>query len=325
MVEKEILLRIIKQFHDSRNIIQKRDLNPILAKIEKEGYKSDQIYASIGEDAAAIKIDPNSDELILLSTDAILPSFIRNSPYAAGVSAVYVGLDDIYACGGEPLAISVTMEYGNNELGKELLQGILDATQKFKIPLVRGHTVTDSLTVSLTSTIVGRTNSSEFISIKNNHENDIIYFVLDPDGSPGEKNKLYWNTILNADPTQFKEKRKWIKNCHRNGWFHCCKDISNGGILGTVYQMMRFSHLGAIIDLKSFEHIDLIKKAIYTIEELCFAYLTSSFIISGPPESKTSLMNSISHSGMSIYPIGMICQKGYLLQLNGNHFSLIND
>jgi len=57
MINDAEILRIIDRFHKSRNILQKRELDPILAKVVKEGYKSSQIYASIGEDAAAIQVD----------------------------------------------------------------------------------------------------------------------------------------------------------------------------------------------------------------------------------------------------------------------------
>jgi selenophosphate synthetase-related protein len=322
MINDAEILRIIDRFHKSRNILQKRELDPILAKVVKEGYKSSQIYASIGEDAAAIQVDSNSDDLILLSTDAILPSFIQNSPYAAGYSAVYVGLDDIFACGGQPLAISVTMEYGDNALGQQMLQGILDATQKFRIPLIRGHTVTDSKSFGLTSTIIGRSTKSDFISIKDTQAGDLIYLVVDPNGEPGKINRFYWNTILNTDYDTFYQKRSWIQVNHRNGLFHGCKDISNGGILGTLYQLMSYSELGCQIMLNSIENTFFIKNSIYNLEDLLFTYLTSSFLIMGSKINREKLLANVLKTGLMIYEIGIITSHGFSLQYNNHDYPI---
>ena len=88
---------IVEKFQNSRNIQEKRKLIPILENIRNNGYKSSQIYASYGEDSAAIQLTPTSKNLILVTTDALLPVFIEKTPYGAGFSAIYVGIDDIFA------------------------------------------------------------------------------------------------------------------------------------------------------------------------------------------------------------------------------------
>ena len=89
------LQSIVIKFKNSRNIQEKRKLKPILDNISSNGYKTSQIYASYGEDSAAIQLTPTSKDLILITTDAILPVFIEKSPWGAGFSAIYVGIDDI--------------------------------------------------------------------------------------------------------------------------------------------------------------------------------------------------------------------------------------
>ena len=244
-----LVRQIVDLFHHSRNIHQKRQLDPILEKVRTLGYASDRVYASLGEDAAAIRLHSNRDDLVLLTTDAILPEFIEKNPYAAGFSAVYVGLDDIYACGGLPTAFSITMEYHDPQMGDQVLQGVLDASQRFRLPLVRGHTVTDANRPGLTSTMIGSCSIPAFISFKDAQAGDAIALVYDAEGQPGALNHLYWNTILNQPADRFLNKRGWIAHAKAHGWIHACKDISNGGILGTLAQFLSYAQKGAHISI----------------------------------------------------------------------------
>ncbi len=74
----------MSNFQAARNVQQKQELDNILVRIKNEGYTTSEIYASLGEDAAAIRLDPLRDELVLLTTDAILPEFIEKSPLGGG-------------------------------------------------------------------------------------------------------------------------------------------------------------------------------------------------------------------------------------------------
>jgi selenophosphate synthetase-related protein len=316
--------QITAQFRTSRNVIQKRELEPLLARINKEGYKTSQIFASIGEDAAAIRPSDTSDQLILLTTDSILSNFIQTNPYAAGFSVVYVGIEDIVACGGMPLGISVTMEYSDPKMGQQMLSGILDGTNRFQIPLIRGHTVTDSPIISLTSTVIGKNSISAFISTKSIKSGDHLGIVLDLEGEPGKLNHLYWNTILNSDFDRFYRKRDWISHCKHDDLLHACKDISNGGILGTLYQMVSYRGFGVNIQLDIIENHPIIQNRIYSLLEFLNAYLTSSFLIAFPPKALSSIQQRITDCGMYFQDCGeFIPEKQINLLFHGERQHLL--
>jgi selenophosphate synthetase-related protein len=315
-----ILQKIKNLFKDARNISQKRDLIPILDRIRQEGYHSSQIYAAIGEDAAAIRIQEDSDQLLLVSTDAILTSFIEKSPYAAGFSAIYVNVDDIFACGGIPTAATVIMEYSSNKFGNKILDGLIAASQKYRIPLIRGHTVTDAIIPFLSTTVIGTTSIIDFISIQNHKINDNVALVFDPEGKPGENNPQFWNTILDQQSDRFFEKRRWIRTAHHKKLFHGCKDVSNGGIIGTVYQILKSTCMGMKFILDELFDINLILNRYYSPEQMLFAYLTSSFIISYPPANEQDLIEEITICGMKFCHIGIFI-KNHTLELifNSDH------
>ena len=297
---------IINRFQNSRNIQEKRKLKPILDNISEYGYKSSQIYASYGEDSAAIQLSPESEDLILITTDAILPEFIQKSPYGAGFSAIYVGIDDIFACGGTPVASSVTIAYGDDTIGKEIFRGILDATNIFKTPLIRGHTATDSSNLALSSTIIGSIKTDHFLSARGSKPGNFLAVVWDADGKISPVNKNYWNTITMKSSEEFFQKRSFLSPAIDKKLITACKDISNGGIIGTVFQMMQTAKLGAEIDFKILESHLNADKIDFSPENFVFMFLTSGFLISGPYETKNLLIDLIKKANMKFYEIGKV-------------------
>lgn len=320
-----ILDQIYAQFHNSRNIKEKKQITNIVEKIEKYGYKSNQVFTSMGEDAAAINLDENSEELILMTTDAILPEFVKGNPFAAGFSAIYVGIDDIMACGGNPIACSTILTYEDQELGKKVLEGIIEATNRFKIPLIRGHTTTDTSHISLSSTIIGNCKKSLYLSAKGIEKEDRIGIIWDRDGIPGKINPLYWNTITNKSTEEFYTKRSFIHPCIIKQLIHVCKDISNGGILGTLYQLLCFNNLGAILNLNTLEDQLNKEKFEYPLTAFLFLYLTSAFLISFDHSKYKEISYQTSKANMEFYELGIITKNPNIILHYNNKKKLLID
>jgi len=313
--KSRILHSLIEKFRNAKNFQQKQDLDAILDLIRTTGYSNSQIYASLGEDAAAIRPNPNSSQLILLTTDAILSEFVEKSPWGAGFSAIYVGIEDILACGGQPIGASITISYNQENKGKEIFRGVLDATNRFRIPLIRGHTRTDSPNISLSSAIIGITDIQHFASVHRTQNDDILGFIFDPIGKPGKANRLYWDTITESNTETFFAKRAFVRTLIENGCIHTCKDISNGGILGTIYQICKYSQKGASVLLDIFEELTPFHQLGYNLDETLSLFLTSAYIITGPVDSEEKIRQKVINSGMQYYTIGrIISQPKIILQ-----------
>jgi len=320
------LQSIVNKFQNSRNIQEKRKLIPILENIRTNGYKSSQIYASYGEDSAAIQLTPTSKNLILLTTDALLPVFIEKSPYGAGFSAIYVGIDDIFACGGTPIASTITIAYNDEKIGKKIFSGVLDATNIFKTPLIRGHTTTDSPSYAISSTIIGTTTLDHFLSAGGSNSGDFLAVVWDPDGKISPANKNYWNTITMKTSEEFFHKRSFLSPAIDDKYITACKDISNGGILGTLFQMMEYAKLGAKIDLNILESHIISDNIQFSTEQFIFLFLTSGFLISGKNEKKNEFIDLVHKANMKFYEIGKVQGNNEIrLKYGGNEEVLLED
>ena len=148
----EILNTISHQIQQNKNIIEKKDISPIVQFIDQNSFKSIRIHSDIGEDSAAIK---DKDIFILVTTDRIRTNFIEKFPFGAGYSSILVSVDDIYACGGIPIAASLIISVKNIETCKIILEGVCEASKKFHVPIIRGHTNPHGPSYELSSTMIG--------------------------------------------------------------------------------------------------------------------------------------------------------------------------
>ena len=192
---RSYLIRFIEDLRNFENIERKKILFPIMEKIKNGSFRSDEVYSAMGEDAASIISGEKGDELILLTTDAITEEFSKKSPWAAGFSAIMVGADDIFACGGTPSAASVIISSDQPEIREQLLDGIIEATHRFEIPLIRGHTSDKTSNVGVSATVIGKIKKKDYISAGGAQVGDNVVIIADFDGRVGKSSKYYWDTV----------------------------------------------------------------------------------------------------------------------------------
>ncbi len=138
---------------------------------------------------------------------------------------------------------------------------------------------TDAPANSLTSALIGSSDIQHFASIQNVEFDDYIALVFDPDGQPAKANRLYWDTITNIYSESFFQKRSFIRPLIGDHQIHVCKDISNGGIIGTIYQLAQYCGKGCIVDLTPLLSLEPFYSLGYDYMEILSLFLTSAFII----------------------------------------------
>ncbi|MFX0032914.1 MAG: AIR synthase related protein [Candidatus Hodarchaeota archaeon] len=309
-----MLESIAKCIRINKNIIEKKEINPIVQFINEYSFKNERIYSDIGEDSAAIKDNKN---YILLTTDRIKTEFVENYPHGAGFSSLVVGIDDIYCCGGIPLAASIILSYKDATIGQKIIEGICEASQKFQLPVIRGHTKPDSNCYELSSTIIGEIKKENYISALNAQVNDDIILAVDFDGKVGKASELYWDTVTFKDSDQVLQKRKSMNQIAEQHLVNSSKDISNGGIFGTVFQLIKYSKVGANINLNSIEIPKILRQQNYSLEKYIQMYLTTSYILTASKQNSDKILEIFSQFGLSSKIIGKIIKGNQLLINNG--------
>ena len=314
-----MLKKIAESIQQNPHVIEKKDLTEIIQYIDKNSYTSKRIFSDIGEDSAAVK---DGNKFLLMTTDRINTSFIENFPFGAGFSSILVGIDDIYCCGGIPLAASVILSFNDRSKGQQIIEGICEGSQKFHVPIIRGHTNTNSQCYELSTTLIGEINTEDYISAKTARVSDDIIVVSDFDGRIGKASSLHWDTVTFKKSNEVLKKRKSMNIIAKQHLANASKDISNGGIFGTILQLIKYSNVGADINI---EEIIIPKKLIdlkYTLDTYIKMYLTTSFVLTAPKENSAQIIKIFNGYGLHANVIGMIIKEKHLLRINNGKESI---
>lgn len=313
-----VLKKIAESIRSNKNIIEKIEINPIIQYIDYNSYKSTNIFSDIGEDSASIK---NEEKLILITTDRIRTQFVENFPFGAGFSSILVGVDDIYACGGVPLAASIILSAKNPNICQKIIEGICEGSNKFKVPIIRGHTNIHSKCYELSSTMIGEIERNNYISARNAQINDDIILAVDFDGKVGKANKLYWDTVTFKSSNQILYKRKPLNIIGEEHLANSSKDISNGGIFGTLLQLIKYSNVGADIYINKIIIPPILQEVHYDLETYIKMYLTTSFLITAPKANSNKIVEIFSKFSLEGILIGEII-KEKKLKINDSQKSI---
>jgi len=308
-----ILEKIANSIRNNQYIIEKKEINPIVQYIEKNSFKSTKIFRDIGEDAAAVE---NDDKYILITTDRIKTLFIENFPRGAGYSSILVSVDDIYACGGVPLAASIIISLRDPNIYEDLLAGICEGSMKFKVPIIRGHTNTQGKCYELSSTMIGEINKQDYISAGNAQVEDNIILVVDFDGRIGKASKLFYDTTMFKNSEDVLWKRRSMNIIATKHIVNASKDISNGGIFGTLLQLINYSKVGADVNISQIEIPPILTNQGYNLETYIRMYLTTSFLLTAPEKNCNEIIAIFQEYGLNANIIGNIIKDPNLLRIN---------
>ena len=194
----------------------------------------------LGDDCAAIR---DGDGWLLFAAEGMLPSFLGDDPWFAGYSAVMVNLSDVAAMGGRPLAIVDVLWSPGLDKTAVIWEGMSAASKAYGVPIVGGHTTAiKGGSAFLAAAVLGKT--KHLITSFDAQAGDDLLVAVDLRGDwRGEK--PFWNTSVSAPPERLRADLNLLPVLAENGWCRAGKDISNGGIVGTLAMLLDCSSAGA--------------------------------------------------------------------------------
>ena len=201
----------------------------------------------LGDDCAAIPDDVGGGYL-LFAAEGMLDSFVEGDPWFAGYSAVMVNLSDVAAMGGRPIAITDVIWSGDSEVTAEVWKGMQAASEAYQVPIVGGHTTQNSDGGDhLAAAVLGRAGENLLTSF-DAEVGDRLVIVIDMQGSY-QAGKPFWNASTTSTPEHLRETLDLLSQVAELGYAKACKDISNGGIIGTLAMLCECSGVGVTLDL----------------------------------------------------------------------------
>ncbi len=201
----------------------------------------------IGDDTAAI---PDGRGYLLFAAEGMMEGFIKLDPWFAGYCAVMVNLSDIAAMGGRPTAIvDVLWTHPDSPIAAEIWAGMRAASTAYAVPIVGGHTTRFPVdrTPLLAAAVLGK--AKRLISSFAARPGHQLVMAVDMRATYRGEGTLFWNASVGAPPERLRGDLELLPKLAEAGLVTAGKDISNGGILGTLAMLLATSRCGATVNL----------------------------------------------------------------------------
>lgn len=284
--------------------------------LSKLHHKHDVLLGSgVGEDCAALDFN---GEACVLSTDPITGACEN-----VGALAVHVSGNDIASSGAQPVAMLVTLLVPPDKEMidvEKVVEDLIKTADTVGIDIVGGHTeVTDAVTrIVVSTTVIGRTPSKSLVKSSGAKIGDAIImtkavamegtYILACD----QKEKL--KKVLSEQDFEIAmglgSKISVIKEgitAGRNG-ATAMHDITEGGVLGAVYELCEASGVGCVLNIESIPVLSVTKKICNYFDINPYRLIGSgSMLITATDGDRT--MDALAETGVDATVIGRITES----------------
>lgn len=291
-----MLADLITSLRASLSILHKQDIQTA-AKAIGQYVQSGQDQIWLGDDCAAI---PDGDGYLLLAAEGISPQLVAQEPWFAGWCAVMVNLSDIAAMGGTPIALVDALWSESVAASQPLWDGLQAAAKAYGVPIVGGHTNCHSPYAGLAACILGR--SQHLITSFDAQPGDALVMVVNLAGQY-YGGYPFWNAATETNPELLRAQLKLLPQLAETGLVRAGKDISMGGLAGTLLMLAEASGCGAILNLDQVPHPPEV-----AWDKWLTSFPSFGFLLSVPPENVASVQAMFHPQGLTCEPIGRVIE-----------------
>ncbi|MGD1919297.1 MAG: sll0787 family AIR synthase-like protein [Pleurocapsa sp.] len=299
------LEQLAAKLKPSLGIIQKQDIQ-IASQVL--GLQTDN-KIQVGDDCAAI---PHGDDYLLLASEGMWHVLVEEDPWFAGWCAGMVNVSDIEALGGKAIAIVDTIWTEDDVRAIPLMEGMKAASQAFGVPIVGGHTNFHSAYDALSVAILGR--AKKLISSFTAQPGDLLVVAIDMSGEMHSKFP-FWNAATKAEPNVLQNKLDILPYLVENDLCKAGKDISMGGIVGTLLMLIEASKCGAVLNIDSIMHPKNV-----SLETWLLCFPSYGFLLSVEPNNFEKVQQQFKDQNIFCAIVGGV-QKGSQLILKSSQQS----
>jgi hypothetical protein len=261
---------------------------------------SSQVVTGFGEDAAALKYN---DHYLLLAAEGMWPQFVKAEPYAAGKAAVMASVNDIYAMGGKPLALVNVLSAATEDDCRLIMEGVRKGCQKLRVPMVGGHLNPDAGETSLSVAILGT--AQRLLQCTNAREGQKIVLAVDLKGIDGQcKSVESWDANSGKTSAYIVERLEILPSLAEAEICQTAKDVSNGGILGTLALLCECSRKGCVVMLDEIPQ----PPGVHLLKWLK-SFLSYGFILCVDDHNLSPCLDSFHTKGIAAEVIGEIVEQ----------------
>lgn len=273
-------------------------------------FKNDVADIKLGDDTAAILQADGSH--LLLASEGIIEDFLVNDPWFAGYSAIMVNISDICAMGGLPIAVTDTLYAEDQKNSEKIWKGMLTASAHYGVPIVGGHTCYHSENKALSVSILGKA-TQHILTSFNALPGEELLLAIDQNGTY-YKDYPFWNASTTTAPEILQKRVTLPYKIANQQLSSTAKDISMGGITGTICMLMNTSNIGVEIDLKAIS-----KPATISWNKWLVSFPSYGYLLTCKAKDRKAIQTIFLDNGIQCDHIGHIqSEKEFIINYQGN-------
>ncbi len=252
----------------------------------------------LGDDCAALPDGHGGFDLF--AAEGIVPGFLHQSPWFAGYSAVMVNLSDVAAMGGRPTALTNVIWAKDPDHSRPVWDGMLVACEAYAVPMVGGHTCYDSPMLHLAVSVTGK--AKRLLTSFDAQPGEQLIMVIDMAGDYFE-NYPFWNASTRKPVAELRRNLALLPQVAEAGWSQAAKDISMGGIVGTLAMLTRTSGVGAVLE------VDAIPiPAGVAVEKWLTSFPSFGYLLTAKPAAVDAIRSTFAQHDIHAAVIGHITE-----------------
>src|SRR3984957_3312943 len=289
--------RIAATLRTSRGIAAKRDIAGAVARL---GVSGDSVVP-VGDACAAI---PDGDGYLLLAIEGFMNEFVAGDPWFAGWCGVMVNISDVAAMGGRPLAVVDAIWSDGEEKAAPVLRGLRDASERFGVPVVGGHTNIRTDRGQLSVAILGR--AKQLLTSFDAEPGDVLVAAIALRGRYREPFSN-WEAATSAPHERLRGDIELLPAIAEAGLARAAKDISQGGIAGTAAMLAECSGVAIDIDLRKIP-----KPAEVALERWLLTFPSFGYILSVKPWHVAETVARFAARDIAAAAVGAVAQGSHV-------------
>src|SRR3984957_7113779 len=286
--------RIAATLRTSRGVAAKRDIAGAVARL---GVSGDSVVP-VGDACAAI---PDGDGYLLLAIEGFMNEFVAGDPWFAGWCGVMVNISDVAAMGGRPLAVVDAIWSDGEEKAAPVLRGLRDASERFGVPVVGGHTNIRTDRGQLSVAILGR--AKRLLTSFDARDGEVLVAAIDLRGRYREPFSN-WEAATDAPSVRLRGDLELLPEIAEAGLSRAAKDISQGGIIGTAAMLAECSGVGLGIDVGSVP-----KPGGVPLEPWLLTFPSYGYLLSVAPPNVAAVVETFTARGIAASAIGEVTSE----------------
>lgn len=237
--------RVAGLVRDGRGVSHKSDIAQVVRRLGLSGADA----VPVGDDTAMLP-DPAGGHL-LFAIEGLRDDFVATDPWLAGYCGVMANMSDVAAMGGYPIALVDALWSTGEECAFAVLDGMAEASRKYGVPIVGGHSNLRASTAQLSVAVLGRARKP--ITSFDAQPGDTVIVAIDLRGHFREP-YLLWDASTDAPAERLRGDLAILAALARDDLATAGKDIGTAGIIGTAIALAEASAVGMRIDVEALPH-----------------------------------------------------------------------